>query len=47
MELEVPLQAGVKTLLLWGATSLTQKGLHPADMQAYVKKELTPLLDEI
>ena len=46
-ELEVPLQAGVKTMLLWGATSPDQKGLGAADLQLYVKETLTPLVHEI
>ena len=46
-ELEVPLMAGATNLLLWGATSPSQRGLSPADLQTYVNQELSPLVHEI
>ena len=46
-ELEVPLMAGANSLLLWGATSPSQKGLSPASLQTYVNEELSPLVHEI
>jgi beta-D-xylosidase 4 len=46
-ELEVPLQAGAKALLLWGATSNTTAGIGEADLQKYVNQTLSPLVAEI
>ena len=46
-ELKVPLQAGANTLLLWGATSATQKGQTSADLQEYVQKILAPCVTNI
>ena len=46
-ELEVPLQAGAKALLLWGATSNTTAGIGNADLQEYVNQTLSPLVAEI
>ena len=46
-ELEVPLQVGVSTLLLWGAVSSTQHELDSASLQAYVNSTLSPVVQDI
>ena len=42
-----PIEAGAKALLLWGATSNTTPGLSAAELQAYVRTELAPVVSTI